>query len=79
MAERRYNLARAHDDAGRPDLAAPLLRKPIAGDPEQGRYYSTLAGCLMQAGDREGCRQMLDSFDEAFSEFAPRASDGIRT
>jgi Flp pilus assembly protein TadD len=78
LTEQRYNLARAHADAGRPDLAAPLLRELIAGDPEQGRYYSTLAGCLMQAGDREGCRQLLDGFDEACAEFAPRAAEELK-
>ena len=36
LAEQRYNLARAHADAGRPDLAAPLLRELIARDPGAG-------------------------------------------
>jgi Flp pilus assembly protein TadD len=78
LAEQLYNLARAHADAGRPDLAASLLRDLIAGDPENGRYYFTLAACLMQAGDREGCRQLLDSFDKACAEFAPRAAEELK-
>jgi len=38
-----------------PDLAEPLLRESIARDPEQGRYYLTLAACLMRRRIREGC------------------------
>jgi len=78
LTEQRYNLARAHADAGRPDLAAALLRELIAKDSEQGRYYTTLAGCLMQDGDREGCRQLLDDFDKACAEFAPRAAEELK-
>jgi tetratricopeptide (TPR) repeat protein len=78
LAEQRYNLARAHADAGRPDLAAPLLRELIAGDPEQGRYYFALASCLLQAGDYEGCRQLLDRFDKACAQFAPRAAEELK-
>ena len=78
LAEQRYNLARAHADAGRPDLAEPLLRELIASDPEQGRYYFTLAACLIQAEDREGCRLLLDGFDKACAEFAPRAAEEMK-
>ena len=78
LAEQRYNLARAHTDAGRPDLAAPLLRDLIASDPEQGRYYFALASCLMQLQDRDGCRQLLDAFDKACAEFAPRAAEEMK-
>jgi predicted AlkP superfamily phosphohydrolase/phosphomutase/Flp pilus assembly protein TadD len=78
LTEQRYNLARAYADAGRPDLAAALLRELIASDPEQGRYYPMLAACLMQAGDREGCRQLLDGFDKACAEFAPRAAQELK-
>jgi predicted AlkP superfamily phosphohydrolase/phosphomutase/Flp pilus assembly protein TadD len=78
LVEQRYNLARAHADAGRPDLAAPLLRELIARDREQGRYYSILAACLMQMRDYEGCRQLLDGFDSACAEFAPRAAEELK-
>jgi tetratricopeptide (TPR) repeat protein len=78
LVEQRYNLARAHADAGRPDLAAPLLRELIAGDPEQGRYYFTLAGCLIQMQDREGCQRLLEGFDKACAEFAPRAAAELK-
>jgi len=74
LAEQRYNLARAWADAGRPDLAAALLGEAIAEDSEQGRYYSTLAACLMQMGDTDGCGQALDEFDRACAECAPRAA-----
>jgi tetratricopeptide (TPR) repeat protein len=78
LAEQRYNLARAHADAGRPDLAAPMLRELIAQDPEQGRYYSTMAACLLYAQDREGCQQLLDGFAKACAEFAPRAANELK-
>ena len=78
LTEQRYNLARAHADAGRPDLAASLVRELIAHDPEQGRYYFTLAACLMQAGDREASRQLLDGFDKACAGFAPRAGEELK-
>ncbi len=78
LAEQRYNLARAQADAGRPDLAVPLLRESIAKDPEQARYYSTLAACLMQMGDLEGCGKLLNEFDRACVEFAPRAAEELK-
>ena len=78
LDEQRYNLARAHADGGRPDLAAPLLRELIARDAEQGRYHSTLAACLMQAQDRDGSRQALDRFDKACAEFGPRAAAELK-
>jgi predicted AlkP superfamily phosphohydrolase/phosphomutase/tetratricopeptide (TPR) repeat protein len=78
LEEQRYNLARAHADAGRPDLAVPLLRDLIEGDCEQGRYYLTLAGCLLQMGDSEGCENLLDEFDRAAAEYAPRAAEELK-
>jgi predicted AlkP superfamily phosphohydrolase/phosphomutase/Flp pilus assembly protein TadD len=78
LDEQRYNLARAHADAGRADLAVPLLRELIEGDREQARYYSTLAACLLQMGDREGCGQLLDEFDRAAAEYAPRAAGELK-
>ena len=78
LTEQRYNLARAHADAGRPDLAAPLLRELISNDPEQGRFYFILAACLMQLQDRAGCRQLLDGFGKACAEFAPRAAEELK-
>jgi len=78
LTEQRYNLARAQADAGRPDLAAGRLRELIGRDPEDGRYYFTLAACLMQGGDREGCRQLLEGFDKACAEFAPRAAEELK-
>jgi predicted AlkP superfamily phosphohydrolase/phosphomutase/Flp pilus assembly protein TadD len=78
LTEQRYNLARAHADAGRPDLAVSLLRELIARDPEQGRYYFTLAACLIHVQDYEGCRRLLDGFDKACAEFAPRAAQELK-
>jgi Flp pilus assembly protein TadD len=74
LAEQRYNLALAHADAGRPDLAVPLLRDLIARDSEQARFYSALITCLMQLGDTDGCQRVLDDFDQASARFAPVAA-----
>jgi predicted AlkP superfamily phosphohydrolase/phosphomutase/tetratricopeptide (TPR) repeat protein len=74
LNEQRYNLALAHADAGRPDLAVPILRDLIARDPEQGRLYSALATCLMQLDDTDGCRHLIDDFDLASDGFAPAAA-----
>jgi len=74
LAEQRYNLALAHTDARRPDLAVPLLRDLIANDPEQGRFYSALASCLMQLGDTHDCGRLLDEFDQSCACFAPPAA-----
>ena len=73
LTEQRYNLARAHADEGRADLAVPLLRELIAHDPEQGRFYSVLAACLLQLDDTQGCKRLLDDFDAASTNFARRA------
>jgi tetratricopeptide (TPR) repeat protein len=73
LAEQRYNLALAHADAGRPDLAAPVLRELIARDPEQGRFYSALTACLMHLEDSAGCQKLLDDFDRACARFSPAA------
>jgi predicted AlkP superfamily phosphohydrolase/phosphomutase/Flp pilus assembly protein TadD len=76
--EQRYNLARALSDAGRPDLSEPLLRELIANAPEQARLYSTLASCLLQMGDLPACRQLLEDFDRACADFAPRAAEELK-
>ena len=78
LVEQRYNLARAHTDSGRPDLAEPLLRELIAGDPEDGRYYFALVGCLTQMQDHAGCRRLLDGFDKACAEFGPRSAAELK-
>jgi tetratricopeptide (TPR) repeat protein len=78
LTEARYNVARSYVDAGRPDLAAGLLRELIDGDPEQGRFYEWLAHCLLQQGQRAECARLLDEFDEACGRFAPRAAEELK-
>jgi tetratricopeptide (TPR) repeat protein len=73
IVECRYNLARAHIDAGRPDLAAEILEELIEKDPEQGRYYQQLFQCRLFMQDLEAAAGVLDRFDAACLEFAPRA------
>jgi tetratricopeptide (TPR) repeat protein len=74
LAETRYNLARCHMDAGRPDLGAAILRELIAIDAEQGRYHQHLFQCALQLGDAAEARRVLEAFDRACAEFAPRAA-----
>jgi len=78
LREQRYNLARALADEGRPDLAVPVLRELIAGDKEEGRLYTTLAYCLLGLRDYAGCRRLLEKFDAAVAEFAPRAIEELK-
>jgi predicted AlkP superfamily phosphohydrolase/phosphomutase/Flp pilus assembly protein TadD len=72
--ENLYNLARCHMDASRPDVAADILRELIAGDAEQGRYHQHLFQCALQMGDAGGAQRVLEAFDRAAGEFAPRAA-----
>lgn len=74
VSENRYNLARAYMDAGRNSLAMDVLRDLIAQDPEQGRYHQHLFHCALQAGDTDEARRVLESFDRACADFAPRAA-----
>src|SRR5204863_4350332 len=74
----RYNLARAHVDEGRPDLAVPLLRELIAEDREQARFYFVLFHCLLSMRDFEGYRRLLTGFDQACQDFSPRAAEELK-
>jgi tetratricopeptide (TPR) repeat protein len=74
LNENRYNLARACLDAGQIDLAIDILRDLIAGDPEQGRYHQHLFHCALQLGDTNEARRVLEAFDRAAADFAPRAA-----
>ena len=74
LSENRYNLARAYMDAGRNDLAMEILRELIARDAEQGRYHQHLFHCALQVGDTDEARRVLEAFDRACAEFAPRAA-----
>jgi predicted AlkP superfamily phosphohydrolase/phosphomutase/Flp pilus assembly protein TadD len=78
LREQRYNLARAHIDAGRPDLAAAILRELIEGDREQARFYLVLAACHLQMRDFEAYLLLLAEFDQACNEFAPRAIEELK-
>jgi tetratricopeptide (TPR) repeat protein len=74
LSESRYNLARAYMDAGRNDLAIEILRDLIAGDQEQGRYHQHLFHCALQLGDTSEARRVLEAFERACADFAPRAA-----
>jgi predicted AlkP superfamily phosphohydrolase/phosphomutase/tetratricopeptide (TPR) repeat protein len=74
LGENRYNLARCYMDFGQPHLAADILRELIAGRPEQSRYHQHLFQCALQMGDIGQARRVLEAFDRAAGEFAPRAA-----
>ena len=58
VAELKYNLARAYDDAGRPDLSGPLFEALLAGDPGDARFARGLVGALIATGEpRPGPRR----------------------
>ncbi len=73
LDENRYNLARAHQDAAQPHLAEEILRRLVASDPEQLRYYTHLIQALVQQDKLAECESVLDAFDKAADEFGPRA------
>jgi hypothetical protein len=78
LREQRYNLARAHIDAGRPDLGAAILRELIEEDREQARFYLVLSACYLLMGDFNAYRRLIAAFDKACSEFSPRAREELK-
>src|SRR5262249_34837466 len=78
VAELKYNLARAHDDAGRPDRALPLFEALHASDHEDYRYVEGLVRDLIATGDRRRAREVLDRFDARCGEAAPEAEAELR-
>ncbi len=63
VTELNYNLARAHDDAGRPDLSEPIYRQMIASDPDEHRAVEPLFRALLKLGNPIEARALLDGFD----------------
>jgi predicted AlkP superfamily phosphohydrolase/phosphomutase/tetratricopeptide (TPR) repeat protein len=78
ITENRYNLSRTYMDAGRPDLAIPLLRELLAAASDQGRFHQHLIHCFLQQGDYAAARAALDEYDRAAADFAPRAVDELK-
>jgi hypothetical protein len=68
MTENRYNLARAHMDAGDLDAGAELLSGLIAEDNEQIRYHQHLFQCRLAERRYQNCAQMLDALGDTCSE-----------
>ncbi|HEY1336791.1 MAG TPA: alkaline phosphatase family protein [Bryobacteraceae bacterium] len=73
VAECRYNLGVAQIDAGRPDLAAEIFEDLLRKDAEDRRYYQQLFQCRFHQGDLAAAARVMDDFDRACAEFAPRA------
>ena len=73
VADLKYNLARAYDDAGRPDLSGPLFEALLAGDPGDARFARGLVGALIATGEHRA-RAVLDAFDARCEAEAPEAA-----
>ncbi len=73
VAELKYNLARAHADAGDWDDAARLFEELHAGDPGNHRFIDRAIAALLVTGHRARARQMLDDFDTRVTTSAPEA------
>jgi tetratricopeptide (TPR) repeat protein len=78
LDEHRYNLARAHDDAGRPDQSLPLYRTLHAADRGDQRYVQRLVEALQETGDRTAARSVLDAFDEFCQTNAPQSKAELK-
>ena len=78
VTENRYNLARAHLDAGELEQAATILKDLIAQDPEEGRFHLHLIQCRLHQGLTAQARKDLASFDKACAGFAPRAAEELK-
>ena len=78
MAERHYNLARSHMDAGDMTSAAVLFQELIAEDAEQIRYYQHLFRCLMAMGRYRQCERMLAKLDGSCPDIARRAQTELK-
>ncbi len=78
MAERRYNLARSHMDAGELLQAAALLQALVEDDAEQIRYHQHLFRCLHALGRYRACERLLDRLDAACPEIARRAQAELK-
>ena len=78
VAESRYNLARAHMDAGDLDPAAEILQDLIADDADQMRYHQHLFNCRLAQRRYDDCAQLLDRLDETCPAMAARAADELK-
>ncbi len=74
LAENRYNLARAHLDAGETAQAIALLEALIADDAEQLRYHQHLVAALVTERRYATALRRLDDLDAAAADIAHRAA-----
>jgi predicted AlkP superfamily phosphohydrolase/phosphomutase/tetratricopeptide (TPR) repeat protein len=73
LAALRYNLARAHDDAGRFDKSLPLYESLHAHDPDSYHFVERLVDALIETNDNARARAVLDAFDVRCQITAPSA------
>lgn len=78
IAESRYNLARAWMGGGFPAPAARILDELLTANPEDARLYQRLFECRLTTGDQQGAAAILQSFDRAATDFAPRAQAELK-
>lgn len=78
VAESRYNLARAHMDAGEFDHAAEILHSLITGDGEQIRYHQHLFHCRTAQHRYDECAQLLDALDATCPDMARRGAEELK-
>lgn len=78
VTENRYNLARSYIDEGRLDQAAEILRALLDVDPEDARFHQHLFYCHLHADHLAQAGRVLDAFDRACTEFAPRAAAELK-
>jgi len=78
VAESRYNLARAHIDAGALNAAAVILESLIETNPEQIRFHQHLFHCRLTQGRYDDCTRLLDTLDTAGPDTAIRAAEDLK-
>jgi tetratricopeptide (TPR) repeat protein len=74
VAELKFNLARAHDDAGRPDLAVPLYEELWRRKIDDQRVVERLVHSLLILDRHDRAREVLDAFDARCAVRAPEAA-----
>jgi predicted AlkP superfamily phosphohydrolase/phosphomutase/tetratricopeptide (TPR) repeat protein len=78
LVENRYNLARAHLDAGETAPAIALLEALLAEDPEQLRTHQHLIRALVAERRFATALRRLDALDGAAPDIARRAAEDLR-
>ncbi len=73
LDEHRYNLARAYDDAGRPDQSVPLYQTLHSADRGDQRACAAASRCAARDRRPRRARGVLDAFDELCETNGPQS------